>query len=550
MVKIIVLGGGIAGMTVCHELHKYGYDITLIERNDILGGLARTYQNENDKLCPYEYSWRAYGRWYQNVYDIMKRIPFNDPNDSLSNSVFGNVIELKGGKETCFKKIPKYDNFADIPTADYIKLLPLITTYFSQCDQNNIDKFATIGIKQFIKENGISDIGEMHIGKILGPYLGMDYNSASVYDVMYAYEMMSSNESSEYSFSITKYPTNYAWFDPWEKFLLNKNIIIQKNTEVTKIFTRSDLIDSVETYDKITKKYQRIRADYFISCLSPESIFKLMYANTYLKSIDLTTKLYNVSKNGRQIQLSVYYYLDTKLFLSNNTSLAYLPNTPWLLMVLPTGHIWGNAYLKKYCNDSIKEIISVGICQPYNKGLLIKKSWSECTVDEIRQEAWYQLVNDPDFSQNVCIGRKNSKKITDVKILDFKMQPSYKFSDKTKKLDTYEPKWANNINTVQYRPDAVTEINNFFIAGAYTNTSTGLYSMESAVESGKIAAMSLYTLHTGEKSDIYIHIKQKNQWFAMIRYIDQIFYETDITCICLIFIILLCVLYMIYYDSK
>ena len=76
MKTVIIIGGGIAGLTCAHELIKYNYNIILIERNNIVGGIARTYQSEKPKLCPREYSWRAYGPYYQNVYNVMKEIPF------------------------------------------------------------------------------------------------------------------------------------------------------------------------------------------------------------------------------------------------------------------------------------------------------------------------------------------------------------------------------------------------------------------------------------------------------------------------------------------
>ena len=49
MNNVVVIGGGIAGMTVSHELINLGYDVTLIERNDIVGGLARTKQSKTPK---------------------------------------------------------------------------------------------------------------------------------------------------------------------------------------------------------------------------------------------------------------------------------------------------------------------------------------------------------------------------------------------------------------------------------------------------------------------------------------------------------------------
>ena len=54
MTSVIIIGGGIAGLTVAQELLNQNYKVTLIERNDIVGGLARTVQSSKNKVCPYE----------------------------------------------------------------------------------------------------------------------------------------------------------------------------------------------------------------------------------------------------------------------------------------------------------------------------------------------------------------------------------------------------------------------------------------------------------------------------------------------------------------
>jgi uncharacterized protein with NAD-binding domain and iron-sulfur cluster len=118
--NIIVMGGGISGMTACHELSK-NYNIILIERNDILGGQARTHQDQKNKICSYEYSWRAYGQWYQNVFNIMKRIKLDKKIFNQGTTVFDNLVELNGGKKTCDKSIPQYEQtFTELNFSDYI----------------------------------------------------------------------------------------------------------------------------------------------------------------------------------------------------------------------------------------------------------------------------------------------------------------------------------------------------------------------------------------------------------------------------------------------
>ncbi len=40
--KVIVLGAGISGLTTAYLLHKDGYDVTVLEKNDTVGGSIET----------------------------------------------------------------------------------------------------------------------------------------------------------------------------------------------------------------------------------------------------------------------------------------------------------------------------------------------------------------------------------------------------------------------------------------------------------------------------------------------------------------------------
>jgi len=40
--RILVLGGGVAGASIAYYLTEKGFDVTIVERNRRVGGLART----------------------------------------------------------------------------------------------------------------------------------------------------------------------------------------------------------------------------------------------------------------------------------------------------------------------------------------------------------------------------------------------------------------------------------------------------------------------------------------------------------------------------
>ncbi len=57
--KILVLGGGVAGSSIAYYLSEKGYDVTVIEKNSRVGGLARTcyYSGHPYEFGPHIWFW-------------------------------------------------------------------------------------------------------------------------------------------------------------------------------------------------------------------------------------------------------------------------------------------------------------------------------------------------------------------------------------------------------------------------------------------------------------------------------------------------------------
>jgi phytoene desaturase len=57
--KILILGGGVAGSSMAYYLTEKGYDVTVVERNSTVGGLARTctYSGHPYEFGPHIWFW-------------------------------------------------------------------------------------------------------------------------------------------------------------------------------------------------------------------------------------------------------------------------------------------------------------------------------------------------------------------------------------------------------------------------------------------------------------------------------------------------------------
>ena len=80
MKKIIVIGGGIGGLSCAHELAERAYEVHVYEARTSWGGKARSQPVANTGAggradLPGEHGFRFYPRFYKYVIDLMQRTP-------------------------------------------------------------------------------------------------------------------------------------------------------------------------------------------------------------------------------------------------------------------------------------------------------------------------------------------------------------------------------------------------------------------------------------------------------------------------------------------
>jgi len=507
--KIIIIGGGIAGLAAAHFLCKYpDFEISIYESEAEVGGQARS---RLGKYCYIEYSWRVFGTSYHNINKIIEEIDVNDNFTLLSHPC---VINSNNNIEQ--GDLSPYNLGRIILKNGETDLINKIVNIFTISRERALNEYQDILAYDYFNKNPI-------IQSILGPFLGLDANKVSLSG--YYHNLLSVCDNNEYFFTpkktrITKYPTQESLFIPWINYLKKKGVKIFTNSKLTNISINNGIIDNVVINDK------KIKGDDYVFALSLGNINKIISQQSFFSNKQIKHNLHNL-ENGLQLYYTINLYFSIEL--ENNINLKcdeiVLVETPWKL-IIQRKHTWTQKFIGK-CkteNIEIKDIFNVGFLD-YNKGELFGKILSECSKEEAIQEGIHQ------FKNSKYIKELLNKHNTTFDAVFISYEDWYEFHNNNKgKLVSSNPKFSINTGVMKYMPTNQPEElpNNMFLSGYYVKSTMGGVSMEASCETGLNAGLSIVTKHNHNVIEYpYQHIVEGIPLTIGLSYLDKLLYKMN-----------------------
>jgi len=221
------------------------------------------------------------------------------------------------------------------------------------------------------------------------------------------------------------------------------------------------------------------------------------------KSLTDTTKSKQISfRIG--INKDIKYPINNIAFVMNDSEF----NITWY----PQEQYW-----KK--KPSIKSLWSGTIIDFEKKGTIFNKNAEKLDNTKLKEEIIYQILRSKSFQK--LIYDNNGFYINKDDIEYFEIWYEWKFIDGNQ--EQVNKKWVNNIYNEKFRPSQKTEYDNLFLSGAHTKTTINIWSMEGAIESGKITTN--YILDKYNNPNI-VHFKHTGPLYVkIIQSIDNILYQ-------------------------
>jgi geranylgeranyl pyrophosphate synthase/uncharacterized protein with NAD-binding domain and iron-sulfur cluster len=514
--RVIIMGGGVGGMTAAHELAERGFEVVVLERRDIAGGKARSIPVFHDvdgtsghqlvdgsaapiaHRVPGEHGFRFFPGFYKHVIDTMRRIPSIDRNKVADHLVPTTRCAItQYGKPTfsvptLFPRTPRdagtvlrdallaFAPVTDLTPDDLALFGARIWQIITSCAQRRLAEYERTSWWEFVgAEQRSASYQKFLAAGITRSLVAAKARKASTRTIGDVFVQLILTILSPIAGSTDRVldgPTNLVWIDPWLKYLESNGVRYLYNAEVEEILCDKGRITGIAVRQHGNRTV--VRGDHYVAALPLERIAPMV--NGPLVAADPTLA------NLRTLAPNVEWMNGTQFYLRSNVPTAHGHvihiDTEWALTSISQLQFWRKVPPELFGDSDVHSILSVDISDwtaPGSDG----RSAMQCSREEVVRETWNQLKRSINTDRELLRDEDLDSWFLDPDIDSDPARPGF--------LLNSEPLLVNLVDTWALRPEATTAIPNLFLASDYVRTHTDLATMEGANEAARRAVNGL-----------------------------------------------------------
>jgi 15-cis-phytoene desaturase len=527
---IIVLGGGIGGLTAAHELAERGFQVQVFERRSRFGGKARSVEVPNSATAghmnlPGEHGYRFFPNFYKHVPDTMARIPYpGNAAGVLDNIVRGSRTQIARNGKVSIITVARYpvtlDDWVDafkalvggkalgIPDQEVLFYVDRLLTLLTTCEERRVAEYEKIPWWDFVDAANKSAAYQQFLVRgttrslvALRPEEGST-RTVGYIGLQLGLGLLKVGDPVD---RVLNGPTSEVWIDPWTRYLESCGVQLNTGARVASFQMSGPEIASVTI--EVDGNLQEVSGDYYVSALPAEVMAPLITGEMKqaAPSIANIDKLHTAWMNGIQ------FYLEHDVPIVNGHTI-YI-DSPWSLTSISQRQFWRPGLLQKYGDGRLGGILSVDISDWSSPGILYGKPAMQCTAQEIKDEVWTQIKEHLDMD--------GVRQLEDANLMGWFLDPDIEFPNPSE-VTNLEPLLINTAGSLANRPEAHTEIPNLFLASDYVHTYTDLATMEGANEAARRAVNAILDREGSSAPRAAVWPLEEPEFFAPMRQYDRL----------------------------
>jgi uncharacterized protein with NAD-binding domain and iron-sulfur cluster len=532
--RVIILGGGVGGMSAAHELVERGFEVTVYETRPIPGGKARSMPVPDSgeggrRDLPGEHGFRFFPGFYRHIPDTMRRIPL----EGQSEGVFANLAAASqvqmaraGGAEIvspahfpaslrdlhlAFRTLFAYATDVGIPLDEQLHFADRLLLLLTSCQKR---RFADYENQSWWTFSG-AESRSLAYQKFLADGLTRSLVAAKAREMsartggyILLQLLFDLSRPGGQADRVLNGPTNDVWIDPWLAHLRRLGVDYRTEHQVQALHCRDGRVDGVTVVAQGSPLEDR--ADFYVAAL-PVEVMRLL-ASDELKAAE--PRLAGLHRLRTRWMNGIMFYLDRDVPLVHGHTI-YI-DSPWALTSISQAQFWPGFDLEKMGDGRVEGILSVDVSDWEREGSLHRKQAMFCSKEEVREEVWAQLEEGLDDA--------GIDVLEDANVVAWFLDPSIVYPNPNEATNL-EPLLINTAGSWSDRPDAVTAIDNLFLASDYVRTHTDLATMEGANEAARRAVNGILEASGSSAPRCRVWPLEEPALFAPARAIDRVLFE-------------------------
>ena len=502
--RVLVLGGGVAGLSAAHELVERGFEVDVFERRGAPGGKARSTRVRGTgtggrRDLPGEHGFRFFPGFYKHLPDTMKRIPFQDNPEGVFNNLVTSTRALLAHQVHDSKFVARFptslhelhaalvDLFGarlGISAAELLFFAERIMVLVTSCRERRETDYERIPWWDFVGAASRTTLYQQYLAEGLTRSLvamKAEIGSTRTVGDILIQLILNVVVPGEELDRVLNGPTSEVWLEPWRLYLAGRGVHLHFDTKVLAFSCASGRIDGVrvaevQARDANPSNVREVTADYYV-CALPVEVFAPL----------VTPEMARLDPNLEALKNLQYKWMNgIQFYLRSDVPIvrghAIYVDTPFALTSISQAQFWTTP-LTDYGDGTVNGCLSVDVSDWETPGILYNKPAMQLSPEEIKNEVWAQLRRsldaDPDASG-----------INDANLAAWHLDRDIRFPNPHDAVNL-EPLLVNVVNSWQYRPEAATAIPNLLLASDYVRTYTDLATMEGANEAARRAANAI-----------------------------------------------------------
>lgn len=547
--KVIVIGGGVAGMSAAHELAERGFKVEVYDRNPFyVGGKARsiavpgTSTNGQQNNLPGEHGFRFFPGFYKHVTDTMSRIPYGTKGKTcFDNLVATETVEIcqtgqkplllpmnlpvtplqwKKAIEDFFKSFLEIGQ--DLNHAELKFFTNRIWQLMTSCEERFLNEYEQIGWWEYLHADNFSqDYRALLVEGLTRSLVAAKAKKASTRTVgtiflQLLYDMMS--PKSKGTDRVLNGPTTMTWLNPWLAYLKSKGVVYHHGQEAAQLHVANNKISGVSfrTVDG-SNVVQEVHGDYYLLAV-PVEVAATLISTPVLNADPSLKKIIDLAPNVEWMN-GIQFYLNKRFDMHRGHTIY--ANSAWALTSISQIQFWPGYKIESKYDGTVRGILSVDISDWSSPGNFNGKPARECTLEEVKEEVWKQLKQEINVGGKTLLTDAMKRYVYLDSDIHYNPTGTIDPHDEHYLLANKEPLLVNQVNTWTLRPNSYTGIKNLFLASDYVKTYTDLATMEGANEAARRAVNNILDASGSKASKCKLWPLDTPMVLDVLREIDQ-----------------------------